>query len=372
MKCSQISLITTLVILAILFVCDPADAATIVGQKAPSLQITNWLTPGPPSSASLQDRVLVVEFWATWCKPCVQSIPHMVELTDKYADKGALFIGLSRDKSAGDVRTFLQQNKINYHIAMDAGISDNFSFRGIPTALVIDSTGKLSWQGHPKDWNFEAAIVAALEAAPPPFLDGVELGPFEGLRLQLSGGRDFLIAYRRLNIESRRQDSPDSEIAARIIETIDAKIQKQVRDADKLRETDPAEAFTLYRRIVKNFRGIEATRSAVTAHDELRQDEKVQKEFAAIKDMEKAEKLLTECSACQTCTNFNPDCKDCVRLNNMTLARVERILTNICNKHNDTKTANTARQRLAQLTSKTADADTASPAEETETQGPSK
>jgi hypothetical protein len=88
--------------------------------------------------------------------------------------------------------------------------------------------------------------------------------------------------------------------------------------------------------------------------------------------MEKAEKLITECSACQTCTNFNPECKDCVRLNNMTLARVERILTNICNKRTDTKTANTARERLAQLTRKSADTDAASPAEETEAQGPSK
>ncbi|UCF43841.1 MAG: TlpA family protein disulfide reductase [Planctomycetota bacterium] len=367
----KIKPIITLVTFIILFTCGDADAAGAVGQKAPRLHITNWLTPDPPSSASLQGRVLVVEFWATWCTPCVKSIPHMVELTNKYADKGVLFIGISRDKSAGDVRTFLKQSDINYHIAMDTGISDNFSFRGIPTAFVIGSTGNLTWQGHPMNWNFETAIVAALEAAPPPFLDGVELGPFEDLRLRLSGGRDFLRAYRRLKIRARKQNSPDSKIATKIIETIDAKIQEQVKQADKLRETDPAEAFTLYRRIVKNFRGVETARSAVIAQDQLRKDEKVQKEFAAIKDMGKAEKLLTQCSACQTCTNFNPECKNCKRLNNMTLARVERILTNICNRHKDTKTANTARQRLTQLTEKTADTDTTSPAEKTKTQGQS-
>ena len=352
MKNSRIILITTLVALAILSTSGRADGATRVGEGAPRLNITNWLTPDPPSGTSLQGRVLVVEFWATWCKPCVQSIPHMVELTNKYADKGVIFIGISRDKSAGDVRTFLKQSDINYHIAMDTGISDSFSFRGIPTAFVIDSSGKLAWQGHPMDWNFETAIVAALEAAPPPFLNGVELGPFEDLRLQLSGGRDFLRAYRRLRIESRRKDSPDSQIAAEIIETIDAKIKEQIQQADKLRETDPAEAFTLYRRIVRNFRGVEVTRSAVTSHDELRQDKKVQKELSAIKDMEKAEKLLTQCSACQACTDFNPECRNCIRLNNMTLARVQRILTNICNKHNDTKTANTAQKRLEKLTAK--------------------
>lgn len=352
MKNSRISLITTLVALAILFTSGRADAATVVGQKATSLHITNWLTPDPPSSASLQGRVLVVEFWATWCPHCVESIPHIIELTNKYADKGVLFIGISRDKSAGDVRTFLQQNETNYHIAMDTGISDNFSFRGIPTAFVIDSSGSLSWQGHPMDWNFETAIVAALEAAPPPFLDGVELGPFKDLRLQLSGGRGFLKAYRRLKIRSREQNSPDNKIAAQITETIDAKIEKQIKQADNLRETDPTEAFTLYRRIVKNFRGARVAAPAVTAHDQLRKDKTVQKELAAIKDMEKAEKLFTQCSACQTCTNFNPDCKNCKRLNNTTLARLERILNNICTRHNDTKTANTAQQRLAQLTGK--------------------
>jgi hypothetical protein len=218
------------------------------------------------------------------------------------------------------------------------------------------------------DWNFETAIAAALEAAPPPFLSGVELGPFEDLRLQLSGGRGFLKAYRRLKIRSREQNSPDNKIAAQIIETIDAKIEEQVKQADKLRETDPTEAFTLYRRIVKNFRGAQVAAPAVTAHDQLRKDKKVQKELTAIKDMEKAEKLLTQCSACQTCTNFNPECKNCKRLNSMTLARVERILTNIRNKHNDTKTADTAQQRLAQLTGKTTTSDTTSPTEKTQGQ----
>ena len=368
MRSSHISSITTLAALALLFTSGPADAATIVGQRAPRLHITNWLTPDPPASANLQGRVLVVEFWATWCPGCVESIPHMNKLAGKYTDKGVVFIGISRDKSAGDVRSFLQKNDINYHIAMDTGIADNFSFRGIPTAFDIDSSGGLSWQGHPMDWNFETAIVAALEAAPPPFLDGVELGPFEDLRLQLSGGRDFLKAYRRLKLQSRKKDSPDSKIAAQIIETIDAKIEKQVKQADKLRETDPTEAFTLYRRIVKNFRGIDATRSAVTAHDQLQKDQKVQKELAAIKDMEKAEKLLTQCSACQTCTNFNPECKNCIRLNNMTLGRVERILTNICTKHNDSKTAQTAQQRLEQLSRKTTNVDTTSPTKKTQGQ----
>ncbi|MHC4911841.1 MAG: TlpA family protein disulfide reductase [Planctomycetota bacterium] len=369
MKNLKIKLILILLTFIVLFTSGYVEAAGAVGQKAPKLHITNWLTPDPPSSATLQGRVLVVEFWATWCPHCVESIPHMIELTNKYADKGVLFVGVSRDKSAGDVRSFLKQSDINYHIAMDTGISDNFSFRGIPTAFVVDSAGQILWQGHPMDWNFETAIVAALEAAPPPFLDGVELGPFEDLRLQLSGGRGFLKAYRRLKIRSREQNSPDSEIAAQIIETIDAKLEKQIQHADKLRETDPAEAFTLYRRIVKNFRGAQVAAPAVVAHDQLRKDKTVQKELAAIKDMEKAEKLLTQCSACQTCTNFNPECKNCKRLNNATLARLERILNNICTRHNDTKTADTAKQRLAQLTGKTTDAETTSPVEKAKTQG---
>jgi hypothetical protein len=50
---------------------------------------------------------------------------------------------------------------------MDNGLSEKFSFRGIPTAFIVDRTGNVAWQGHPMQPDFESAIVKALNAAPP-------------------------------------------------------------------------------------------------------------------------------------------------------------------------------------------------------------
>jgi len=351
MKDLRVKLIWIFGVFVVLFGWGEVIAAGIVGREAPQIRISNWITPNPPTRANLQGRVCVIGFWATWCPPCVKSIPHMIELADKFRDKGVLFIGLSQDKSAGKVRDFIREKGINYHIGMDSGISKKFLFKGIPTAFVINHASKVVWQGHPMSEAFEAAITGALEAAPQPFLDGVELGPFEDFRLQLSGGRDFVKVYRRLKSEAEKSDSEDGKIAGEIIEAIDSRIAKKIEEAANLRESDPAAAFELYRQIVKNYRGIEAARPAVAAHDELRNDEQVKREVAAGKAVQRAESLLEKCRGCSSCGDFSPGCKLCVELNRTTMGRLERRLTSICKNYRGTKAEKTAQKLLKELNS---------------------
>lgn len=348
---SRMKLIWIFAAAAILFVCQEVNAAGIVGREAPRMRISNWITPNPPTRANLEGKVYVIDFWATWCQPCVESIPHIIKLADKFRDKGVLFIGLSQDKSGGQVRNFIREKGINYHIGMDSGISKRFLFKGIPTAFVINHAGKVVWQGHPMSEEFEAAIAGALEAAPQPFLDGVELGPFEDFRLQLSGGRDFVKVYRRLKSEAERSDSEDGEIAGEIIEAIDSRIAKKIEEAASLRESDPAAAFGLYRQIVKNYRGIEAAKPAVAAHDELRNDEQVKREAEAGKAVQRAQSLLARCRGCSSCGDFNPGCKLCVELNRTAIGRLERRLTSICKNYRGAKAEKTAQKLLKELNS---------------------
>ena len=342
-------LIRIFAVCAALFVCNTVGAADMVGRKVPRIQVRQWITPNPPTRANLEGRVYVIEFWATWCPACVQSVPNIIELADKYRDKGVLFIGLSEDRSVEEVRKFLRRKRINYHIGMDDGISKKFSFKGIPMVFVISHTGRVVWQGRPMDQAFEAAIVNAIEAAPQPFLAGVELGPFENLRLQLSGGAGFAWSYRQLRIEAKRGGSEDSKITLEIINAIDNRIEKKIEEAAVLRETDPVAAFELYRQIVKKYRGIEVVRPAVAAHDELKNDKRVRSELEAAKALRQADRLLAGCRDCSACGDFSLGCKKCVELNRTTLDKAEEILTVICKNYKDTKAAKTAQERLKEL-----------------------
>jgi thiol-disulfide isomerase/thioredoxin len=277
MKLSKVLIVA----LAVLFINNGTIAAGIVGQKAPKIIVKKWITPNPPSRDAFAERVIVVEFWATWCGPCVDAIPHTNELAEKYSKKGALFIALSTDWSSRTVEKFVSKRTIKYHIGMDNKISRKFHFQGIPTAFVISHTGNVVWQGHPMQRDFETAIIKAIEAAPKPFLDGIELGPFENLREPLSGGKGFSQAYHRLGVLAKKPDAKQARAAKILMKKIDEKIKQKINEAAELRKTDTTGSLKLYEQLTKKFKGTEAIKPAKAAYDELKNNPK---EKPSVKD----------------------------------------------------------------------------------------
>jgi thiol-disulfide isomerase/thioredoxin len=150
-----------------IFKSRSGNAVSLIGTMALPIQIDEWITPQPPRQSDLNDRVYVLEFWATWCQPCVQSIPHMIELADKYKDKAVPFIALSVDSSSEPVKKMVRDKGINYYVGMDNGLSEKYSVRIIPSAFIIGRSGQVVWQGHPMKSDFEIAIVNALNTSPP-------------------------------------------------------------------------------------------------------------------------------------------------------------------------------------------------------------
>lgn len=135
------------------------DAAQLkVGDVAPALSSVNWLK-GDAISQWESGKVYVLDFWATWCGPCVASIPHINDLQQQYKDDGVTFIGVAiwPNERMTPTAQFVEAkgDKMAYHIAEDiegktaAAFMEASGQGGIPTVMIIDKQGKLAWIGHP-------------------------------------------------------------------------------------------------------------------------------------------------------------------------------------------------------------------------------
>ena len=122
------------------------------------------------SLADLRGKVVILDFWATWCPPCVLEIPHFIELYEQYKDKGFAMVGISLDRAGiSVVKSFVQKYQINYPILMTDGKVDKVfgGIPGIPTTFVIDSVGNIrqKYVGYRDKAVFETDIKTLLAEA---------------------------------------------------------------------------------------------------------------------------------------------------------------------------------------------------------------
>jgi thiol-disulfide isomerase/thioredoxin len=132
-----------------------------LGSPAPVVDLGEWIQGPPVDLAARKGKaVTVLEFWASWCAPCIDAIPHMTELQHKYADKGVRVVGVTT-KDPGNTKKMVKRlvkkmsAKLDYAIVFDESGKAYDAFmtasrqESIPTAFVIDKTGDIAWIGHP-------------------------------------------------------------------------------------------------------------------------------------------------------------------------------------------------------------------------------
>ncbi len=111
-------------------------------------------------------KVVMVDFWATWCGPCVRGIPDLIALQNKYGDKGFQVIGFSLDRNEGKVEDFVKSEGINYPIlVVPPSVAEAWGeIEGIPTAYLLDKEGVIrhDYLGPASPQELEAAIEALL------------------------------------------------------------------------------------------------------------------------------------------------------------------------------------------------------------------
>jgi peroxiredoxin len=140
------------------------------GKAAPAWELKD-LDGKTVHSSDFKGKVVILDFWATWCPPCRAELPSFVALQKKYQDKGLTVVGMSVDKgSVDDVKAFAKQQGLNYPVVLaDAKIAGAFGgIEGIPTTFIIDRNGHIVKQhvGLTEQSEFESDIKPLLNSNP--------------------------------------------------------------------------------------------------------------------------------------------------------------------------------------------------------------
>lgn len=143
-----------------------AAPSALVNQAAPAWTLKD-LDGKEVSFAQFKGKVVVIDFWATWCGPCRVEIPGYIELQKKYGKDGLVVIGISIDSVAAKVvKKFAEKNGMNYTVLManDTIVADFGDFTSIPTTFLINREGRIVHQksGTWSHADYEALVKKAL------------------------------------------------------------------------------------------------------------------------------------------------------------------------------------------------------------------
>jgi len=164
-----------LLLLATLGFAAPKEDSLKVGDVAPTRLPTSWIK-GDRVSALDPKKTYLIEFWATWCGPCVASIPHLAELQAKLKDDGVQVISIHVSRGAETADAYVRKNskQMAYTVAKDTNGAMGKAWmeaagqNGIPCGFVV-AGGKIAYIGHPGSLTAEKikGFIAEAKAAAP-------------------------------------------------------------------------------------------------------------------------------------------------------------------------------------------------------------
>ncbi|MGH9456107.1 MAG: redoxin domain-containing protein [Thermoanaerobaculia bacterium] len=123
------------------------DPASLVGKTAPALQATEWVGSDPRTLGDLRGKVVLLDFWATWCKPCIEMYPEMRTWAEELGPKGLVILGITNHSSqtSAQVQRFFKRQKLPWPVAIDPKNRTHIQYgvSPIPHTFLIDRQGIL-------------------------------------------------------------------------------------------------------------------------------------------------------------------------------------------------------------------------------------
>jgi thiol-disulfide isomerase/thioredoxin len=133
----------------------------VQGEQAPELKVAKWIGRQPLTLADLRGQVVLLDFWATWCAPCIAAIPQMKELHEKFKDKGVVVLGVTKYygyaeghpmnpvQESAFLETFKKDKALPYPFAVadDDVNAIKYAVSAIPTTVIIDRKGIVRFIG---------------------------------------------------------------------------------------------------------------------------------------------------------------------------------------------------------------------------------
>jgi thiol-disulfide isomerase/thioredoxin len=128
----------------------PSENRAMLGQLAPDLRL-EWIDGAPIGMLSdLRGKVVLIEFWRTWCPACAREVPYLNELHERYQSDGLSVVGVTNEEEAA-VKGAVADLSMAYRVARtpDSQAERYWGITAVPRAFLVDREGTLVWAGHP-------------------------------------------------------------------------------------------------------------------------------------------------------------------------------------------------------------------------------
>jgi len=295
-------------------VCLLAHGGGWVGKQAPEIHVRKWLnTKKGYSLAECRGKVVLLDFWATWCPPCRRAMPHLQKLWEKHKDKGLVVIGLTAE-SESKAAPFIKRAGYTFPVALDdrRKTSKAYGIRWIPHTFLIGADGKIIWDGNPLvakdklDKMVEDALKKALPDMPEeeilatPFNLKLNAADYKGMLKQAANSAangHYSSAIRTLQrlLEKKKVEESEKQAASGMLSRI-GQHGRLLLEKGKLllKRREFAEAYDWLRRISRAFGKYDPGPQAKKFLKDNFKGEKILNEVAADRLLTKAKELLNK------------------------------------------------------------------------------